>query len=137
MATINYFFLAELFSESFKPARHVRPISRAPRISLSSDIVADMSEILQWIGALVLAKFAFNLAYSLASSFYAFYVHAANPKKYGKWAVVTGATDGIGKAYATAVSALRNTSPDLEAGQQGCERCDHQPHGRKARSCCQ
>ncbi len=51
---------------------------RYPALSLSSDIVADMSEILQWIGALVLAKFAFNLACSLASSFYAFYVHAAN-----------------------------------------------------------
>lgn len=38
-------------------------------------------------------------------SFYQYFLRPAkNLTKFGKWAVITGATDGIGKAYATALA---------------------------------
>ena len=51
--------------------------------------------ILEAVGALVLARLAASLALALLPS--AARRHALAP---GDWAVVTGATDGIGKAYA-------------------------------------
>lgn len=50
------------------------------------------------VGALVFGR----LALSLLGSFYAFFLRPARSvKKFGAWGVVTGATDGIGKALAT------------------------------------
>ncbi|RHY25195.1 hypothetical protein DYB32_008475, partial [Aphanomyces invadans] len=51
----------------------------------------------QIIGLLVLAK----IGLTLLSGFYAFFLRGGKKlTKYGKWAIVTGATDGIGKATA-------------------------------------
>ncbi|XP_068223698.1 very-long-chain 3-oxoacyl-CoA reductase [Palaemon carinicauda] len=57
------------------------------------------------IGKLSLAYIALRFAWSLLKGLYGSFVAAAlglnlNVKKTGEWAVVTGATDGIGKAYA-------------------------------------
>lgn len=53
--------------------------------------------LLQAIGAFVLARFAFQLASGIYAAFFRGKKKMAS---YGKWAVVTGATDGIGKAMA-------------------------------------
>lgn len=60
---------------------------------------------------MVIACFCFGvlaaaqLAYRVAHGLYVFLLRPAkNIKKLGKWAVVTGATDGIGKAYADALA---------------------------------
>mmetsp|Transcript_4271 Transcript_4271/g.8886 ORF Transcript_4271/g.8886 Transcript_4271/m.8886 type:complete len:314 (-) Transcript_4271:287-1228(-) len=51
----------------------------------------------------IVALAALNLALKAVSHVYKTFLRPAkNLKKYGKWAVVTGATDGIGKAYAFA-----------------------------------
>jgi len=54
------------------------------------------------IGCVVLAKFVYDVCYMV----YACFVRQGKNlgKEYGEWAVVTGATDGIGKAMATAMS---------------------------------
>eukprot|EP01061_Rhynchopus_euleeides_P006068 TRINITY_DN15152_c1_g2_i1.p1 TRINITY_DN15152_c1_g2~~TRINITY_DN15152_c1_g2_i1.p1 ORF type:complete len:310 (+),score=128.58 TRINITY_DN15152_c1_g2_i1:61-990(+) len=53
------------------------------------------------IGWAVIARVAFDVA----SGFYARFVRPEKDmKKYGSWALVTGATDGIGKAYAFALA---------------------------------
>ncbi|CAK4490989.1 unnamed protein product [Aphanomyces euteiches] len=53
--------------------------------------------VVQVFGLLVLAK----VGLSLLSSFYSFFLRGGKKlTKYGKWAIVTGATDGIGKAQA-------------------------------------
>ena len=64
---------------------------------------ATVSYALAWVGLIVAGKFALSLAQSLLVSFYAFFINKTNLRAYGPWAVVTGATDGIGKAYATEV----------------------------------
>jgi len=49
--------------------------------------------------------FLVNATFRFLKSFYQYFLRPAkNPTKFGKWAVVTGATDGIGKAYATALA---------------------------------
>ncbi|KAF0697178.1 Aste57867_12172 [Aphanomyces stellatus] len=54
-------------------------------------------QLLELIGLLVLAKVGFTFL----SGVYAFLLRGSkNLKKMGKWAIVTGATDGIGKATA-------------------------------------
>jgi 17beta-estradiol 17-dehydrogenase / very-long-chain 3-oxoacyl-CoA reductase len=52
-------------------------------------------EVLLWIGLLLLSKWIFSFLYS----FYTYFIRPGkNLRKYGDWAVVTGCTDGIGKA---------------------------------------
>ncbi|CAB1338915.1 unnamed protein product [Coregonus sp. 'balchen'] len=56
-----------------------------------------------WIGALTAAYFSVCSIYRLLSGFRVWVLgngRLVSPAKLGKWAVVTGATDGIGKAYA-------------------------------------
>ncbi|XP_013983172.2 very-long-chain 3-oxoacyl-CoA reductase-B [Salmo salar] len=56
-----------------------------------------------WIGALTAAYFSVCSVYRLLSGFRVWVLgngRVVSPAKLGKWAVVTGATDGIGKAYA-------------------------------------
>lgn len=51
----------------------------------------------------IVALAALNLCMKAVSNLYKTFLRPAkNFKKYGKWAVITGATDGIGKAYAFA-----------------------------------
>lgn len=71
------------------------------------------------VGALVLAKFALK---ALGAIYRTFLRPAKDPKKLGKWAVVTGATDGIGKAYSFAfakkgmnIMLISRTEAKLEA----------------------
>lgn len=52
--------------------------------------------VLQLLGAICLGRFLFQLAAGL----YTFVREGKRLSSYGKWAVVTGATDGIGKAMA-------------------------------------
>jgi len=53
------------------------------------------------VGGLVLGRFAIKFI----TSFYQYFLRPAkNLPKFGKWAVITGATDGIGKAYAKALA---------------------------------
>mmetsp|Transcript_10253 Transcript_10253/g.14323 ORF Transcript_10253/g.14323 Transcript_10253/m.14323 type:complete len:321 (-) Transcript_10253:264-1226(-) len=51
------------------------------------------------VGALMITKFSLK---AFGAIFKTFLRPAKDPKKLGQWAVVTGATDGIGKAYAVA-----------------------------------
>uniref|UniRef100_A0A673Y9V1 Hydroxysteroid (17-beta) dehydrogenase 12b n=1 Tax=Salmo trutta TaxID=8032 RepID=A0A673Y9V1_SALTR len=56
-----------------------------------------------WIGALTAAYFSVCSVYRLLSGLRVWVLgngRVVSPAKLGKWAVVTGATDGIGKAYA-------------------------------------
>ena len=62
-------------------------------------------EILQSVSLVVAGLLAANLALkTVLYAFKAFVRPAKNLTKLGKWAVVTGATDGIGKAYAFALA---------------------------------
>lgn len=56
-----------------------------------------LQTIITVVGAIVLARFLFDLVNGI---FIHFIRPAKNLKKYGSWAIVTGATDGIGKAFA-------------------------------------
>jgi len=49
------------------------------------------------VGSLVILKFAVDVGFFV---FNAFFRKGIPPSSYGKWAIVTGATDGIGKAFA-------------------------------------
>jgi 17beta-estradiol 17-dehydrogenase / very-long-chain 3-oxoacyl-CoA reductase len=53
--------------------------------------------LLQMLGVAVVLKFLISICHGI---YIAFFRPAKNFKKYGDWAVVTGATDGIGKAIA-------------------------------------
>jgi len=66
--------------------------------------MTQLFEALSWIGALYVAKVGITAVYKVLLYVYAFWLHNTNVKKFGEWAVVTGATDGIGKAYATALA---------------------------------
>ena len=62
--------------------------------------------VLSAIGAIALLHFTFKVLLSILKGLRAFVLPAVRAekdlkKRYGKWAVVTGATDGIGKAYAS------------------------------------
>ncbi|KAJ3340994.1 hypothetical protein HDU93_005858 [Gonapodya sp. JEL0774] len=57
------------------------------------------------VGAAVVASAAVRTVLFLGKSLYSSFLRSPkNLKKLGKWAVVTGATDGIGKAYAKALA---------------------------------
>eukprot|EP00536_Pseudo-nitzschia_multiseries_P003990 jgi/Psemu1/64411/estExt_Genemark1.C_640017 len=85
-------------------------------------------------GIVVLATL--NLCLKAVSNIYKTFLRPANNfKKYGKWAVITGATDGIGKAYAFAFakkgmsillisrteSKLQDVKKEIEAKNYGVE----------------
>ncbi|KAL1007649.1 hypothetical protein UPYG_G00089500 [Umbra pygmaea] len=60
-----------------------------------------------WIGALTTAYFSICSIYRLLYGFKVWVLgngRTVSPAKLGKWAVVTGATDGIGKAYSEALA---------------------------------
>ena len=62
-----------------------------------------MSAFIGFLGYLTFAYFAYRFIRALYNAFYPFFfVPAADLHRLagGKWAVITGATDGIGKAYA-------------------------------------
>jgi len=65
--------------------------------------MADLSFTFENVACGVVALAAINLCLKAVSNIYKTFLRPAKDlKKYGKWAVVTGATDGIGKAYAFA-----------------------------------
>ena len=65
-----------------------------------------LAEILYFIGLLVAAKFLLSTLCYLIKCFYVFFLSGTvDFKKFGKWAVVTGATDGIGKEYCEQLAA--------------------------------
>jgi len=59
-----------------------------------------ISVALQYFGLAVFTFYTLKFLYKILSNLYVFTLGSVNFKKYGKWAVVTGCTDGIGKAYA-------------------------------------
>ena len=59
-----------------------------------------LSELVYVAGAFLILKLILYYLLPLVYTFYVFFLSKTiDFKKYGKWAVVTGATDGIGKAY--------------------------------------
>lgn len=60
------------------------------------------SEILKYFGAIVLGILLFILLYKTCNNVLTFVcgLGAVDLNSFGKWAIVTGCTDGIGKAYA-------------------------------------
>ena len=82
------------FVFALEKLRVTRPVtdSRAAVVTMDYDQL-----ILAGIKFVVAPLFVLNLAHTL----YAFLLRGPKKlRKYGEWAVVTGATDGIGKAYA-------------------------------------
>jgi 17beta-estradiol 17-dehydrogenase / very-long-chain 3-oxoacyl-CoA reductase len=59
-----------------------------------------ISVALQYFGLAVFSYYTLKFLFKIFSNLYVFTLGSVNFKKYGKWAVVTGCTDGIGKAYA-------------------------------------
>eukprot|EP00928_Gymnodinium_smaydae_P070411 TRINITY_DN54254_c0_g1_i1.p1 TRINITY_DN54254_c0_g1~~TRINITY_DN54254_c0_g1_i1.p1 ORF type:complete len:336 (-),score=99.95 TRINITY_DN54254_c0_g1_i1:146-1096(-) len=57
-------------------------------------------DFLQTVGAVALVYFAVKVAEAIAALYAFFLRDGKRLTKYGEWGVVTGATDGIGKAYA-------------------------------------
>ena len=54
----------------------------------------------QYFGLAVFSFITLKYVLKIVKNFYTFTFGGINLKKYGDWAVVTGCTDGIGKAYA-------------------------------------
>ncbi|KAI6652875.1 17-beta-hydroxysteroid dehydrogenase type 12 [Oopsacas minuta] len=83
-----------------------------------------ITEFVFLVGVILIAKFVLCGLLSLVYCFYVFFLSKTiDFKKYGKWAVVTGATDGIGKAYAKqlakrgmSIVLVSRTLSKLEAG---------------------
>lgn len=63
--------------------------------------MVEATEVLTVLGGLSLASFALK---ALGAIYKTFLRPGKNLKKFGEWAVITGATDGIGKAYAKALA---------------------------------
>ena len=59
-----------------------------------------ITDLLYFLGLLIVAKFVLSTVCSFTKWIYVFFLSGTvDFKKFGKWAVVTGATDGIGKEY--------------------------------------
>lgn len=56
-------------------------------------------KLLQYVGIVTISGIIIRLLYGIIWSLYVFNSKPIDFKKYGKWGVVTGCTDGIGKAY--------------------------------------
>lgn len=66
-------------------------VSKDPRVNM----------LLEYLGLALVAYTFVKISYKVISNLgvFLFNVGGVNVKSYGKWAVVTGCTDGIGKAY--------------------------------------
>ena len=69
---------------------------------MSLPVKEDKCAIFAWIGFVVVSYYGLKTLLRLLNNVGTFFMGtgAVNLKKYGSWAVVTGCTDGIGKAYA-------------------------------------
>ena len=58
--------------------------------------------LFEYVGLVVFSVTVLKLTWRLLNNFASFFLGSGNVdfKKYGSWAIVTGCTDGIGKAYA-------------------------------------
>ena len=56
--------------------------------------------LFRYFGQIIFFYFSIKLILKIVKNVYTFTFGGINLKKYGDWAVVTGCTDGIGKAYA-------------------------------------
>ncbi|KAL5496970.1 hypothetical protein EMCRGX_G013351 [Ephydatia muelleri] len=70
-----------------------------------------LSNLVSIVGAGYLAKVLIGTAWRLASDFHAYFlapmgIWRIDLKKYGEWAVITGASEGIGKGYALELARL-------------------------------
>ncbi|XP_043827566.1 very-long-chain 3-oxoacyl-CoA reductase [Dromiciops gliroides] len=62
---------------------------------------SSLAAVFFWVGVITVAYLALRLLYNLLSAFWVWgMAHSEVGPSLGEWAVVTGATDGIGKAYA-------------------------------------
>lgn len=68
---------------------------------MSLSILKDCS-FFEYLGLVVFSYAVLKVCYKIFNNLGTFYLGqgSVNLLKYGKWAVVTGCTDGIGKAYA-------------------------------------
>lgn len=69
--------------------------------ALKETLGEDKALVLAGVGGLVIAVTLLNI---VASAYKSFLRPGKKLTKFGKWAIVTGATDGIGKAYAMALA---------------------------------
>ena len=73
--------------------------------SLHSLLLSPIGTAAVVLGLIVLALAVLRLALGIANFLWAYFLRPGRDlKSYGSWAVVTGATDGIGKAYAAALA---------------------------------
>ena len=69
---------------------------------MSLTVKDDKCSLFAWIGFVVVSYYGLRTLLRLVNNIGTFFLGtgAVNLKKFGSWAVVTGCTDGIGKAYA-------------------------------------
>nr|XP_054588788.1 very-long-chain 3-oxoacyl-CoA reductase-A isoform X1 [Nothobranchius furzeri] len=80
---------------------HTRQVTESRRMSME-EMICRAETPLFWVGALTVAFLTLWLLYRLLTGFRIWVLGNGQllSPKLGKWAVVTGATDGIGKSYA-------------------------------------
>ena len=64
------------------------------------NIIFSYEKVLQFIGIMLVFWVAIKFVYKILKTLYIYYSAPIDFKKYGKWGIVTGCTDGIGKAFA-------------------------------------
>ena len=78
-------------------------LQKSPFVSKNASSLLTSSPIAQLIALIALAYCTFLIARTIISILHFIFVYFIRPSKnlkfYGSWALVTGATDGIGKAY--------------------------------------
>lgn len=51
------------------------------------------------VGLVTVLRFVFSLVHTILSNAHRWFIRSSvKPTKYGEWAIVTGASDGVGKA---------------------------------------